>query len=160
MNQPGAEWYNVKPKIGAIYSLIDTATFGMSKRERLRAVIALGESDDPRAVRPLMELLRDGDPEIRFYATSALGTLRSGRAVDDLIGRLRDKSEQSATWQQAAAALAAIRSNTAILGLKERIADENEDPTIRSYSRAVMSRMGSWGGPSAPLQMRWFRTPA
>ena len=144
MNQPDVEWYNALPKTGAIYGLIDTATFGMSKMERLRAVIALGESDDPRAVRPLMGILRDGDPEIRIYATSALGTLKSGRAVDALIGRLKDKNEQSATRQQAAAALAAIRSNTAILGLKECIADENEDPAIRSYIRGVLSRMGSW----------------
>jgi len=142
MKKPDIKWYNALPKTAAIYGLINTATFGMSKRERLRAVIALGESDDPRAVRPLMELLRDSDPEIRIYATSALGTLKSGRAVDDLIGRLRDKNEQSATRQQAAAALAAIRSNTAILGLKEYIADENEDPTIRSYARGVLSKNG------------------
>jgi HEAT repeat protein len=144
MKKPDVEWYNALPKTGPIYDLINTATFGMSKRERLQAVIALGESDDPRAVRPLMELLRDGDPEIRIYATSALGTLKSGRAVHDLIGRLRDKSEQLATRQQAAAALAAIRSNTAIQGLKECIADENEDPTIRSYARDVLSGMRSW----------------
>ena len=138
MNQTGVEWYNALPKTGAIYGLIDTAAFGMSKTERLRAVVALGESDDPRAVRPLMELLHDSDPEIRIFATSALGTLKSGRAVEVLIGRLRDRGEQSATRQQAAAALAAIRSTTAIRGLKDYVADESEDPAIRSYVREML----------------------
>jgi hypothetical protein len=144
MKKPEVEWYNALPKTGAIYDLINTATFGMRKRERLQAVIALGESDDPRAVRPLMDLLRDGDPEIRIYATSALRTLKSVRAVEDLIGRLRDKSEQPATRQQAAIALAAIRSNTAIRGLKECITDENEDPIIRSYAWSVLIGMRNW----------------
>ena len=83
------EWYNATSGKGGIYDLANTAAYGDGKGERLKAVIALGESDDPRAVRPLMDLLSDRDPEIRVYATCALGTLKSGRAVEVLIGRLR-----------------------------------------------------------------------
>jgi len=142
MNQSGVEWYSALPKTGAIYTVIDTAEFSLNKLERLRAVIALGESDDPRAVGPLMGLLDDKDPEVRVFATSALGTLKSGRAVEALIGRLRDRREQPVARQQAAAALAAIRSNTAVRGLKECINDEREDPVIRSYAEAMLGRMG------------------
>lgn len=140
MDQSGVEWYNALPRSGAIYTLIDTAESGINRTQRLHAVIALGKSDDPRAVRPLMGLLDDKDPEIRVYATSALGTLRSGRAAEALIGRLRDNGEQSVTRQQAAAALASIHSNTAIRGLRECIADETEDPAIRSYAQDLLSR--------------------
>ena len=116
IEKPEVEWYNVTSGKGGTYDLANTAAFGVGKRERLRAVIALGESDDPRAVRPLMDLLSDSDPEIRVCATSALGTLKSGRAVEGLIGRLRDRDEQASTRQQAAASLAAIRRTLAQSG--------------------------------------------
>lgn len=138
------EWYNATSGKGGIYDLANTAAYGDGKGERLKAVIALGESDDPRAVRPLMDLLSDRDPEIRVYATCALGTLKSGRAVEVLIGRLRDRDERVSTRQQAAAALAAIRSTGAVQGLKEFIADEDEDPAIRSYPGSMLGRSGNW----------------
>jgi HEAT repeat protein len=144
IEKPDVEWYNAMSGKGGIYDLANAAAFGAGKRERLRAVIALGESDDPRAVRPLMDLLSDGDPEIRVCATSALGTLKSGRAVEALIGRLRDRGEQISTRQQAAAALAAIRSTGALRGLKEFIADEDEDPALRSYAGSMLGRSGTW----------------
>jgi HEAT repeat protein len=143
MEKPVVEWFNSFSGTGDIYRLIDTATAGMSRSERMGAVIALGESDDPRAVRPLVECCCNEDPEIRRYATQAFGKLRSGRAVDALIGRLKDKSELSATRQLAAAALAAIRSISAIEGLKDRLSDENEDPAIRSYVGEVLDRLSN-----------------
>jgi HEAT repeat protein len=80
-----------------------------------------------------MDCCADKDPLIRLHATEALFKLRSGRAASVLIGRLRDKNEQLATRKQAAAALAAIRSYTAIEGLKDLYADMDEDPALRSF---------------------------
>jgi hypothetical protein len=54
---------------------------------------------------------------------------------------MKDKSEQPQTRQRAAAALAAIRTYSAIEGLRDRIFDGNEDPAIRSYVAVMLGRM-------------------
>ena len=138
------EWYNSLPHKGAVYDLVYAATSGTDAAGRLRAVITLGKSDDPRAVRPLMDLLSDADPEIRLSATTALGHLKSGRPVDELIGRLRDRSELIATREQAAVALTAIRSTGALRGLREFVADNDEDPALRSYADNLLNSVGKW----------------
>jgi len=137
------EWYNSVPRSGGVYDLVYAATSGADRGERLRAVTALGMSDDPRAVRPLMDLLEDADPEIRLSATTALGRLKSGRPVDSLIGRLRDTGEQTATREQAAFALSAIRSTGALRGLREFVADESEDAALRSFAGSLLPGTGS-----------------
>lgn len=78
------EWYNSLPHKGAVYDLVYAAMYEADTAGRIRAVIALGKSEDPRAVRPLMDLLSDMDPEVRLTATTALGQLKSGRPVDGL----------------------------------------------------------------------------
>jgi len=138
------EWYNSSPPKGAVYDLVYAAMSGADAAGRLRAVAALGKSDDPRAVRPLMDLLSDADPEIRLSATTALGQLKSGRPVDELIGRMRDRSELTATREQAAVALTAIRSTGALRGLKEFVADNDEDPVLRSYTDNLLNSVGKW----------------
>jgi HEAT repeat protein len=138
------EWYNSLPRKGAIYDLAYAAVSGTDRDGRLRAVVALGKSGDPRAVRPLMDLAADSDPAIRSSVICALGCLKSGRSVEVLIGCLRDRVEQAGIRQEAAAALAAIRSTGAIRGLKEFAADEGEDPLIRSAVKDVLDGMGAW----------------
>ncbi len=58
----------------AIERLIQEATSG-SGAKRLQAVEALGNSDDLRALQPLLGLLSDVDPLIRKHAIKALQTL-------------------------------------------------------------------------------------
>ena len=142
LEHQGGEWYNSLPRRGAVYDLVDTAMSGADTAERLRAVTALGKSDDPRAVRPLMDLLRDADAEVRLSATAALGQLKSGRPVDELIGRLRDHSEQAVIREQAIVALSAIRSTGALRGLREFITDKNEDPVLQSYADNLLKGAG------------------
>jgi HEAT repeat protein len=144
LEKQDVEWYNSFPYKGAVYDLVYAAMPGADLAVRLRAVIALGKSDDPRAVRPLMDLLSDADPEIRLYTTTALGHLKSGRPVEDLIGRLRDRSERTDTRQQAAVALTTIRSTGALRGLKEFVADEDEEPELRSYANSLMNSVVTW----------------
>ena len=132
------EWYNSMPGTGMIYRLIGEAKNDRNQNNRVKAVMALGETRDPRAVRTLVEICGDADPEIRLYATEALYKLRSCRAVNALIDRLRDKSERTETRRKAAAALAQIRSYSAIQELKERNSDASEDPAVRSYIATVL----------------------
>jgi HEAT repeat protein len=127
-----------------IYDRVDAALSGRDMNERLRAVVALGKSDDPRAVRPLMDLLGDREPEIRLAATIALGHLKSGRPVDDLIERLRDRNEQDEIRKQAVLTLAAIRSTGAILGLREFAQDPLEDETLRALAETMLKEITIW----------------
>lgn len=143
LEQQDGEWYNSHPHRGAVYDLISTAVYAEGTAVRLQAVVALGKSGDPRAVRPLVDLLTDADPEIRLSATTALGQLKSGRPVDELIGRLRDRDERIATREQAAVALSIIRSTGAISGLREFAADKDEDPVLRSYSKNLLKESGT-----------------
>lgn len=138
------EWYNSLPRKGAIYDLAYAAVSGSDREVRLRAVVALGKSGDPRAVRPLMELAADSDPAIRSSVICALGSLKSGRSVEVLIGCLKDRDEQAGIRLEAAAALAAIRSTGAIRGLNEFVSDEGEDPAIRSAAKGVLDGTGAW----------------
>lgn len=137
------EWYNSLPRIGGIYDLIDAATPGHGTDARLRAVVAMGKSGDPRAVRPLVDLLGDADTEIRLAAVAALGSLKSGRPVDELIERLHDKSEQADVRRQAVLALIAIRSTGALKGLREFVADESDDPDLREFTGTLLADIGS-----------------
>jgi HEAT repeat protein len=135
------EWYSSLPRTNGIYRLINGTMGDRGEKERVRAVIALGESDDPRAVRPLMDCCADKDPQIRLHATEALLKLRSGRAVSVLIERLRDKKERLVIRERAAAALAAVRSYSAIEGLRDLYADTDEDPALRSIVAEELHRI-------------------
>jgi HEAT repeat protein len=137
----GDEWFSSLPKTGGIYRLINGTMSDRSQNERILALIALGESDDPRAVRPLMDCCSDTDALIRQHATDALFKLKSGRAVRVLIERMKDNHEQLATRERAAAALAAVRSYSAIEGLRDLYSDEDEDPMLRSFVAEELQRM-------------------
>jgi HEAT repeat protein len=80
---------------------------------------------------------------VRLSATTALGNLKSGRPVDELIGRLRDRSEERVIREQAARALTSIRSTGALRGLREFVADETEDPVLRTYSGNLLKDIGT-----------------
>ena len=138
------EWYSSLPGRGAVYDLTSTAMSGTSPEGRLQAVIMLGKSDDPRAVRPLMDLLGDSDKAIRGAAAIALGQLKSGRSVEVLLERLRDRSEDAEIRNLAIMALAAIRSTGALRGLREFVAETGEDPALRSSAGEHLSRLGTW----------------
>ncbi|AGB01403.1 HEAT repeat domain-containing protein [Methanoregula formicica] len=147
------EWqgqeYSVLPR-GGVYDLISAAQSGADSETRQRAVAALGKSGDPRAVRPVADLLYDADPEIRLASAIALGLLRSGRPVDDLVARLRDRTEHAAIREQAAVALTAIRSTGAVCGLREFAADGNEDDALRTRTENLLKGIGAKEMSSGP----------
>lgn len=141
MVETGGEWFSSFPGSGRIYRLIDAAQAGSSGAERLGAVVALGASGDPRAVRILIACLGDHDPLIRLNAVGSLARLKSCRAVDALIGRLRDGNERPEIRIQAAAALAAIRGFSAIEGLKEQFRDPEGDPALRTGIGVLLDQL-------------------
>ncbi len=120
--------------------LIEDSLYAKDRSGRIRAVIRMGESGDPRAVSPLIDCCRDPDPDVRRHATGSLCRLRSGRAVAVLIERLTDRREELATRQRAAEALALIGTWSAIEGLRGRLADINEEEFIRTYVSEVMGK--------------------
>ncbi|NMB78333.1 MAG: HEAT repeat domain-containing protein [Methanomicrobiales archaeon] len=138
IERTGGGWNEARAGRSVVYDLAETALNAADTAERLRAVTMLGRCNDPRAVRPLMDLLEDKEPSIRLCATVGLGLLRSGRPVDDLIGRLRDRSEQAEIRHQAVISLAAIRSTGAIHGLREFAADTSEDAALRATVEATL----------------------
>jgi len=136
-------WYDSFPGRGIVYDLSSLAFSAPDNDQRLRAVAMLGKSGDPRAVRPLIDLVADHDPVIRRGAIAALGELGSGRPVEALIGRLRDRNERADIRQLAAQALAAIRSTGALHGLKEFSADANEDPDLRAFASGLLAHLSA-----------------
>jgi HEAT repeat protein len=140
-NRSVDEWFGSLPKTGGIYSLIDQTMGDRSRNERIGAVIALGESGDPRAVYPIIDCCGDKDVLIRKHATEALAKLRSSRSVSALMERLNDKDELPITRQHAASALAGIRSYSAVEGLRNRLQDADEDPALHSVIAEMLERI-------------------
>jgi HEAT repeat protein len=138
------EWYNSLPKTDRIYRIIEKTMGDRSPQERIWAVMALGNSGDPRAVQSLIDCCSDEAPEIRLRAIEGLQNLRSGRAVNVLIDRLRDKEEQPETRKRAAAALATIRSYGAVQELRNRYEDTDEDGALRSFISGELDRISLW----------------
>jgi HEAT repeat protein len=131
-------------KPDGIYRIVEKTMVDRDLKERISAVIALGNSNDPRAVQSLVDCCRDRNPEIRLRAIEGLQSLRSGRSVEVLIERLRDKSELQKTRQHAAVALATIRSYGAIQELKNLVVDTTENGALRSFIGRELDRVQVW----------------
>lgn len=140
VKESASEWFNTMPATGRIYRLIDDALDAGKSRNREDAIKALGVSGDPRAVRPLVNCCRDPDPVIRLHAIDALNKLKSGRSVNALVERLKDRTERPEIREHAADALASIRSYGAINSLRECSLDPEEMPVIRAYVSHVLER--------------------
>jgi HEAT repeat protein len=138
------EWLSSLPKTDGIYRIIEKTMVDKDPKERIPAIIALGNSRDPRAVQSLIDCCRDRNPEIRLYAIEALQSLRSGRSVEVLIERLRDKRELYETRKRAVVALATIRSYSAIQELKNLVVDTTEDGALRSLIGWELERVHIW----------------
>ncbi|MDD1716189.1 MAG: HEAT repeat domain-containing protein [Methanolinea sp.] len=136
----GGQWFSSLLRTGRIYRLIDTALGQGNREERISAIIQLGRSGDPRAVRPLVDCCREGDPAIRRSAIEALGEIGSGRAVDVLIERLDDPGEDPGIRMSAASALATIRNDRALSEVKARVSNPDIDPALRSAIEEMLDR--------------------
>ncbi len=134
------EWFSSRPGRGLVYRLIEEATASRDRDARIRSIIALGETGDPRAVRALVDSCADQDPEVREHAVKALRKLRSCRAVPVLLERLGDRKELAGTRRHAAVALGEIGSYSAVEGLRGVLADSRQDPELRSFIANVLGK--------------------
>jgi hypothetical protein len=77
------------PKLIQDLTYPDPATRGI-------AAVALGYLGDPKAVRPLLDLLKDSAPEARGGAAAALGRLREAAALPLLLQMLKEDPDANA----------------------------------------------------------------
>lgn len=98
--------------------------------ERTEAMIQVGLSGERQAVAPLIEILRDDDPELRYWAADALGKIGDTRAVPGLIVALRDPFE--AVRMSAAVALGDLKAKGAVPALGELVV--GKIPSAKGYA--------------------------
>jgi len=110
--------------------------------ERHQAVISLGKSGNPAAVKPLIEALKDSDYFVRSFAAVALGNLKDPQALDPLIKALSD--EHSRVRRSAADALGSIKNPGAFEPLLKAMSDA--DVFVR---RSAAQALGLIGDPRA-----------
>ncbi|MCS5531575.1 MAG: HEAT repeat domain-containing protein [Candidatus Poseidoniales archaeon] len=99
---------------------------------------ALGESGDPRGVRPLIEALRDSDRAVRTAATSALASIGEP-AVMDLGNCLRDPD--SVVQEAAASVLSSIADDRVVEPLIFALV--SEDWVVRMHASKAIGRLAS-----------------
>lgn len=98
------------------------------------AISVAGKTVEPLAVDRLISRLDDGDADVRYTATQALGEFRGPRAVEPLLARLDDSSldvRMAAVW-----ALEQLRAPKSVAGLLARL-DHHYDDVRRGALRLL-----------------------
>jgi serine/threonine protein kinase/HEAT repeat protein len=127
-----------QPKQDPIQAAIATLANG-SAEERVGACLYLGDSKSPKALEPLMAVIRAGDPNLAPVAADALGRLGGGPR-DELIRLLQD--ERPPTRLAAAFVLGRLGDPAALQPLKERIPKES-DPKVSAALLDAVKKLGS-----------------
>jgi HEAT repeat protein len=102
---------------------------------RMEAARALGDLAQEAGVAALVALL-EGDPAVAAEAAASLGRLRSGLAIDGLLGCL--KSPSALVRAAAAAALGEMRDARVVPGLADALADPDRD--VRLAAAQALAR--------------------
>jgi HEAT repeat protein len=105
---------------------------------RWKAAESLGRICDPRAVVPLIELMKDPVPEVQWVAAQSLGKCHDSRSVEPLIGYLRDSDRwvrQGAAW-----ALGEIGDRSAVTPLYPLLKDRKK--SIRETAAEALGKLG------------------
>lgn len=132
---PGTAGY-LDSDVARFQTKLDPINYGASDVDRLleglragdemtsaASAWALGKTEDPRAVTPLIRALDNRFPKTREWAARSLGALGDPRAVDPLIVGLEDRDEVVREWS--ARSLAAIGDPVAIDALMRAVDDPN-----------------------------------
>ena len=64
----------------------------------MSATYALGHIKNKRAVKPLINALKDEDKDIRIFAAISLGRIKDDRAVEPLINAIKDEDRFVRYW--------------------------------------------------------------
>jgi hypothetical protein len=106
---------------------------------RAQAAAALGRLHDNSATEPLIELLRDSEPDVRTAAARALGAIKDPSAVEALVAVARDPEYE--VREAAITALEGLWSVAVMSGPRERLVPQQrtsgEDPVDPSLERTI-----------------------
>ena len=102
----------------------------------------IGEIEDPKAVEPLIDALKDGNRDVQQAAAEALGEIGDPKAVEPLIEALKDGDEE--IRRIAAKALGEIGDPKAVEPLIDALKDGNRD-----VQQAAAEALGEIGDPKA-----------
>lgn len=106
--------------------------------ERREAARELGKSKDPKAVGPLIQALKDGEPMVRLDASGAL--VEMGEAVvDPLMAEIKHETSGPFLWN-AIRVLDMLGYKRAIPVLQE-VARSSADPNIQQVARYTIERL-------------------
>lgn len=105
------------------YTALDRALRSTAWIGRRNAAWALGALDDPRAVRGLIEALRDREAPVREQAAWALGAIDQREASEPLIAALKDTDAR--VRRQAAWALGVLDDSRAARPLIDALRDQD-----------------------------------
>ena len=105
------------------YTALDRALRSTAWIGRRNAAWALGALDDPRAVRSLIDALRDREAPVREQAAWALGVIDQREASEPLIAALKDTDAR--VRRQAAWALGVLDESRAARPLIEALRDQD-----------------------------------
>ena len=122
----------------AVESLIAVVAGSGESYSRARAVEALGEIGDKRAVEPLIKALKDKEWMVGMMAAGALGKLKDKRAVEPLIQAIQ--YEDWALHAPAARSLGTLRDPRAVKVLTATLNDSNEE--IRKAASEALTAIG------------------
>jgi HEAT repeat protein len=103
---------------------------------REAAATALGEIGDPRAVNPLIAVLKNGNPDLKIEASRALGKIGDVSGVKPLLAALNDESGGVRT--EAVQALVKIGGDAAVNGLIKALTD----PAVRFAAAEALVMLG------------------
>ncbi len=129
------------PQPAANFEVMVTALSAPDAKAREKAAEAIARSGDPRAVYPLIGLLKDPDFDVRRHAALALGVLGDVRAAEPLIQALDGPQREAA-----AVALGQIGDARAVGPLSVVFGDRE-----RSVRHAAATSLSSLGEPGAIL---------
>lgn len=113
--------------------------------EREEAVWTLGESRDPRAVAPLVKVLRDRaeDGQVRMSAAMALGATGSGNAVEPLITCVReDMKMRTGILAGCIGALGELKDPRAVPVLLKVLRNRADDWIYREMAARALGNIG------------------
>ena len=121
---PGEQAAAALVSIGSrTYPALDRALRSTAWIARRNAAWALGALDDPRAVRGLIDTLRDREASVREQAAWALGVIDQREAAEPLIGALKDTDAR--VRRQAAWALGVLDEARAARPLIDALRDQD-----------------------------------
>jgi hypothetical protein len=135
--------FSLIPGLGC-QSRIERHTYNLqdkSTSKRVLAVEALSKIDDKRTVGPLIEALKDKDPDVVWRAAAALGDKGDNRAIKPLIATLKYKD--FAVQHFVEAALVKIGS-PAVKPLIAALKNANSD-VLRVKAITVLGKIGDKG---------------